>query len=207
MIIDTSWKHSNMKYDNNLFKTHVGYDIQRQHVISDEAKYEIVKNNDIQLIDAEAIVDLYNKLYLDKYSRTNPQFTAQGILRMVRAGFMHVWLLRERADSKRVLGVVGYWSVDQTTMTTPLFGYDTFDENHAILYRLTYMLMVHASIQGGFPNMHASGGANKFKRLRGAESSVECIAVWVEHLSFPRRLMWKVLKFLASRVVTVQRAR
>jgi hypothetical protein len=53
-----------------------------------------------------------------------------------------------------------------------------------------------------------SGGANAFKRNRGAASVVEHIAVFCHHDNVPwyQRAMWKIVQMGTEKIITTERA-
>ena len=57
----------------------------------------------------------------------------------------------------------------------------------------------------GLDKYHMSGGANDFKRKRGAISTVECMVVFVNDLPFYQRWIWKFVKIFAEKIITPDR--
>jgi hypothetical protein len=133
-------------------------------------------------------VELYNMLYLQKYSYFNPQFTGE-FLRLSRDE--GVLTLRALRRDGKLNAVMGYFARNGA-MTAPLFGYDTGLSPKDGLYR---MLSVVA-LQEGLKNdllVHASGGVGTFKKLRGGQSVIEYNAVFTKHLPRSRQLPWKLI--------------
>lgn len=132
---------------------------------------------------------LYDLLYLHKYSRLNPQYTAQWL----RAGRDQGWLkLRGlRQDGGELLGVVGWFDMDGV-ITAPIVGYDTGADNRLGLYRLLTQLCVQRAAREG-RLLNFSSGAAHFKRLRGGEPAIECSLVYIRHLPLRQALVWRLL--------------
>ena len=202
----TALKTRSLKRDLKIFREKVGWNVVSQTTVSESTIYELVTidADSMSLEIAQNAVQLYNQLYLDKYSRRNPQFTPQGVYRMVMNGFLKLEVIRERAQPQRMVVVVGWWCLDNVT-TGPLSGYLVRSEDHT-LYRLLSVIMYNVSKRTGISKRHQSGGANSYKRLRGALSTVECIAVFIDHLPFYQRWGWRICKKVGDTIITVDRA-
>ncbi|NUR88614.1 MAG: GNAT family N-acetyltransferase [Nonomuraea sp.] len=146
--------------------------------------YEVVEPD-----DAARVVELYNLLYLDKYSSNNPQFTE----RLVR-GFSCLALVRRG----RIDGVLGYF-VRDGVMTTPLLGYDTALPQRLGLYRMLSAITYQLAAERGLV-VNDSAGAGEFKRLRGGMPEIEYRAVHADHLPWRRRAGWQALAWLLERI-------
>lgn len=197
------------RLDLNLFRKRVGWDVVKQEPAeASNAEFRLVTLDPqaISLQDAEQIVSLFNQLYIDKYSRRNPQLTPEGLIRMARVGFFSVDVLRRRSNDE----IVGFctWSVvDDDVGTSAFVGYDIQNDLNRDLYRLV-MMMIHGNVvKSGVNKCHMSGGANRFKRRRGAKSAVEYNAVFVNHLPFYQQLPWRLTQWVAGKVITVERAK
>lgn len=195
------------KHDLKLFRRRVGWDILKQEATNSTSEILIVTldSQNVSLPDAERLIDLYNQLYIDKYSRRNPQLTPAGLIRLARVGFFSIDVLRQRSDDK----IVGFctWSVVDDVGTSAFVGYDVGNDPNRDLYRLVMMMIHNNLVQSGLEKCHMSGGANRFKRRRGSQSSVEYIAVFVDHLPMYRQLPWKLTRWIASKIITVEKAK
>lgn len=162
------------------------------------SEYEMVRVTDSK--DTEAIrriVELYNFLYLDKYSKNNPAFTEEFIGIAIDQGLLEVSVLRKAGRIDAVLGVFERNGV----MTAPLVGYDPSIPQSIGLYRmLMYAMYERARRDGLLLNM--SAGAAEFKKLRGGISHFEYSAVYTEHLSPRRRAGWRALGGLVNGMAT-----
>lgn len=205
---ESLYKKGNFKRDISYFKRRVGWDVANQKNTKgcESAHYEMatIPANELTQEQAARIIDLFNQLYLDKYSKRNPQLTLEGLVRMAKTGFLTVDVLRERQS-----GAIMAFSTGSTTdgVRTPSFiGYDLANDSKKELYRLV-MMMIHCNlIRDGVTKMHHSGGANEFKRHRGATTTVEYSAVFIDHLPWHRQLPWKLAKAIADRIITVKNA-
>ena len=89
-------------------------------------------------------------------------------------------------------------------LTTPIIGYD-FDLPQKVgLYRLISLQITQEGIKNDLI-VHCSSGASTFKKVRGAEASLEYNLVYTKHLSRLRKLPWQTLKgmtkYIASPII------
>jgi hypothetical protein len=205
-----------LKNDIKLFRRQVGWDFlgQKNAPNWEQSKYEMatMAPNDLMMEEAEQIVDLFNQLYLVKYSRRNPHLTPEGLIRLAKTGFLEVCVLRFRQpiSAGECRGRIVAFSACSTTdgvRTASFIGYDVAGNVDKDLYRLVMMLVRCTLIRDGVRKCHHSGGANAFKRNRGATSAVEYIAVFVDHLPLFKQLPWRVAKWLGGSIITVKNAR
>jgi hypothetical protein len=160
--------------------------------------YEIVEGQHLSDAELERAVQLYNWLYLDKYSPYNPQFTP-AFFRLARDRE----LLRFRAlrQEGRIDGIMGYF-VRNGLMTQPVFGYDTALPQERGLYRLLTVITLQEGLRLGL-TVHASAGVGPFKKLRGGKSTIEYNAVYTRHLPAWRRAPWRLLRWIAERAAPI----
>jgi hypothetical protein len=152
--------------------------------------------DDFTVADYERIEALYGQLYLDKYSRLNPRYTAR---------FMHDWhaagLLRFvgfRDDAGALVAVVGMFAQDGV-VTAPVVGYDTALPRSLGLYRLLMASVFEAAMASG-DTVNLSAGAAHFKRLRGGAPAIEYSAVLASHMPASTRRAVAALGLLTTRI-------
>lgn len=180
------------------FYNHAQRKIQRREAkLLAESPYEVLGPDDIEAAMIPRLKQLYDQLYLEKYSRHNPQFTL-AFLETARVDrTLGLRALRHR-ETGAIDGVAGYFERNGT-LTTPLFGYDLAVPQEAGLYRILTQLMVdEAKDHGWLLNM--SSGAAGFKRSRGARPNLEASMVWDQHLPGHRRAAWALLAGLVNGV-------
>ena len=141
--------------------------------------------------DFEAARRWYDRLYLDKYSRQNVQFTAAMLRGMAERGILRLHLLEERRAGRSV-GVAGLVGEDGV-MTAPVVGYDIAQAPECALYRRIIAFIMRFCHERGL-YLNLSSGAPSFKRLRGARPEIEYSAVYVAHLPPLRRLGWQAIR-------------
>jgi hypothetical protein len=141
-------------------------------------------------------VELYNMLYIEKYSHYNPQFTWE-FLKLARDEKL-LTIKTIRRDG-RVNAIMGYFSRNGA-MTPPLFGYDTSLPKLDALYRHLTVLTMREAKEFGLM-LHDSSGVGKFKKKRGAKKVIEYNAVFTKHLPLSRRLPWKVIGLVSKAAI------
>ena len=157
-----------------------------------KSEYELVTHEQITANDYADIVTLYNKLYLDKYSKHNPQFSEKLIAYWHENKLLTMIGLR---DQQGVLqGIVGMLESDQV-ITAPLVGYNTDLPADKALYRILIYLILDYSKQKG-TCLNLSSGASGFKLLRGGQPFIEYSAIYIKHLPLYRRVTWKIINGL-----------
>ena len=202
-------KKHNLRRDCSLFKRLVGWDVlEQKHVVKEGQDFPYVQRfvgPEAMTIDiARQVTSLYNQLYLGKYSRHNPEFTPEGVVRLVHCGFMSLSTLCLNTDPSKIVAFAASNQKDGV-LCFPMIGYDMSSKDK-YLYRFCCVLELNESIRTGLCKAHWSGGANEFKRHRGATTTVEYNAVFVDHLPFYRRWCWQFMKFLFDKIITVQHA-
>ncbi len=162
--------------------------LKRDRALIQKHGYSVVSANELQEQDIPRIVEIYNMLYLQKYSLCNPMFNEHFIRLALQEQILQLMALRKDG---RVDAVLGYFCRNGI-MTTPLFGYDTNLPLEVGLYRMLSALLFFIAQDNGHV-LHESSGAAQFKRNRGAVADIEYSAVYDQHLPWHRRLCWTVL--------------
>lgn len=159
-----------------------------------KTKYKVVPHEDITEADYPRIVELYNMLYLEKYSLHNPQFTVPCIADWHKGRLLEMTGLRNPEGT--LDGIVGCFERNSIT-TAPLVGYDTSGPKNAALYRMLMALVMRRAHDKGM-TLNLSSGASGFKILRGGVPFTEYSAVYIRHLSLGRRCVWHLTNFLLT---------
>ena len=141
-----------------------------------------VRDDGIAEDDYARIARLYELLYMEKYSRFNPHYSAEFMRRWHKAGLLEFHGFRD--ESGILQCVVGLFR-QGATFTSPIVGYDTSLPRQLGLYRLLTACAYEATMEKG-GRLNFSAGAAQFKRLRGGEPAIEYSAVYARHL--PRTL-------------------
>lgn len=159
-------------------------------------RYQVVREFDLTDDDVPRIRELYDQLYLGKYSRHNPQFTDE-LIRLWRTHRV-LRLIGLRSPGGSLDGIVGCFVIDRV-LTTPLIGYDLALPRQLGLYRLLTAL-VFEEARNSHCLLNLSAGAAAFKRHRGGEPHLEYSAVFIRHLPAHRKLAWNTLSLLLTHI-------
>ncbi len=180
---------------NNSLKSKARLILRKDANLLDFHSYRWFDVKHIKQEDLPRIIDLYNKLYLKKYSCHNPQFNTRFIELALKEKILELFVLKK--DNK-IDGVLGFF-IRNGVMTTPFFGYDTDVPKEIGLYRiLSAKLITEAESRGLILNQ--SSGAAEFKKCRGAIPYLEYNAVYIKHLSLIQKLGWTTIQFFANKI-------
>lgn len=150
--------------------------------------YRIVRDHAVLAGHTLRLTALYRDVYLNRHSRLNPHFNERFFALTLREKTL---TYRALERDGRVDGFVAYFA-DERVMTAALLGYDlTLPRKHGLYRMLIAVLMAEAAAAGLLLNL--SGGAGRFKVLRGAVPAEEFDAVYDAHLPVHRRFSWAVL--------------
>lgn len=171
-------------------------DEKRDRALLAQGDYEVVEPDQIRPADHARMAELYGMLYLDKYTRLNPQYSAAFIAEAQHSGMMSFQGLR--SPEGRLDGMVAFFDLGGV-MTAPMVGYDTSKPQQLGLYRrLMAIGMQRARQRRMLFNM--SGGAASFKRNRGAVPAIEYAAVYTRHLPVGQRAACWIVRTILERV-------
>lgn len=145
--------------------------------------------------DLLRLVELYNQLYLEKYSYFNPQYTVEFFQNVHKCQLFQFKVIKKNG---RIDGFSGCLFRNDV-MTPSLFGYDLTLSQNLGLYRITSWLNFYDAFHQNYL-LHLSAGAGTFKRNRGAKNEIEYSAVFVDHLPRTRRWVWKTLEILLTNI-------
>lgn len=173
-------KHRNNKHDNRLIK-------KRGLIFLDHAEMGDY---------IEQARNLYNKLYLQKYSKYNPQFTLKYFQTCYTEGVVY---FQGYKDENNVLKTFSGLFIVGDTITSPLVGYDTDAPQSDGLYIHGAQLAILYKFRSNLL-LNLSSGAPQFKRMRGGAPAIEYSAIYFKHLSFRRRMTWQILKFISNKI-------
>jgi len=166
--------------------------IKKDKILLQKTSYKIVQHHEISAEDYPRIVLLYNKLYLEKYSKHNPQYTEKMIAHWHQHNLLYMQALRH--PKGHLDGIIGCFENDELT-SAPLVGYDTDLPQDLGLYRLLILLIIQRSEN---KILNLSSGAPDYKRNRGGQAFIEYAAIYTQHLPLKRRLIWRLVNFILS---------
>lgn len=141
-------------------------------------------------------LELYNLLYLRKYSKHNPQFTLAYFIESYERGLIHFEGYKDGGGKlKAFCGLFVYGN----TITSPLVGYQTTDPQKSGLYIHAIQLIFSYLFESGLL-LNLSSGAANFKRLRGGEPHIEYSAIYSSHLPGKTRRMVRLLYLVSNKI-------
>ncbi len=145
--------------------------------------------------DATLVADLYWRLYGEKHSRLNPEFSAAFLEHAMTLNALHGEGLEYEG---RLVAVFLAYAVGDV-LTNPVFGYDTSLPQSLGLYRrLSVLTMQYARDRG--LRLHASSGAPGFKASRGGVPAIEYHAVDLDSVRGFQRAAWMSAIGIANRI-------
>jgi hypothetical protein len=171
--------------------------VKRDFSLLEKNGYAIVGPDELQSSDIPRLVELYNALYLNKYSLCNPWFNERFMELARQARLLEIYALRH-TETGRIDAVLGFFC-REGIMTTPIFGYDTSLPQSTGLYRMLSAVLIRLALGSGHL-LHESSGAAQFKRNRGARAVIEYTAVYDRHLPGYRRWGWSLLESVLNRI-------
>ena len=163
----------------------------------------IIKNQKLIYLNHEQMVDyleqalsLYQKLYLEKYSFHNPQFTITYFKQLHSKGTI---LFQGYRNEHGFLKAFSGLFIIENNITSPLVGYDTNSNQKEALYIHAIQLIFSYKFKSG-KVLNLSSGAPLFKRFRGGEASIEYSVIYNNHLNWSRRLIVSILQFVSNKI-------
>ncbi len=180
-LTEESWlKHKNNKHDLTLIK-------KQNLTYIDHAEMEPF---------LEEALQLYQMLYLEKYSKYNPQFTLKYFKTCYYYGIVY---FQGYKNSENILKSFSGLFIIENTITSPLVGFDTAAPQKDGLYIHAAQLALLYKFKSNLL-LNLSSGAPKFKRMRGGEPSIEYSAVYTKHLSTKRKITMILLQFISNKI-------
>lgn len=146
--------------------------------------------------DVSDIGRFYDSLYLEKYSKLNPQFTLVYHRYMLSNPLFDMRMLKQKGQNK---GVCGLFS-NGLGATPPIFGYDVQSDKTEGIYRALSLWGWQMIGQNIVRQMNFSSGVSMFKRTRGAVGCTEYTVLFNKHLSAGKRLFWKAFAGLINHI-------
>ncbi|PQZ48642.1 hypothetical protein CQZ94_27525 [Bacillus sp. MYb209] len=168
-------------------------DLLNDKSLLEKSNYEIITNEGFTKEDILQISELYNQLYIEKYSVHNPMFTPAYLWNALQH---HLFEIKAIKKGDTIDGVIAYFIRDGV-MTTPILGYNTNSDQHQCLYRILSLLITMDSIEKDLI-CHRSAGAGEFKRNRGAKQQIEYSYMYHSHLPPNQQKVWKVLTWILN---------
>lgn len=173
-------------------------DVEKQWFTRTDTKADlaIFEENDIELKNYTSKIpddvlarckELYDDLYLQKYSMHNPDYSIEYLRDLIESDVLRFHVIH--AKSGKVLAFCATQKSDNV-LSCPMLGYD---KNSSIpLYRAIMCVAPMIAMKAGLALNH-SAGAPIFKKNRGAIAMMEYILIIDNHLPAWRRFGYSVI--------------
>jgi len=151
----------------------------------------------VELKDSNKILELYNKLYIEKYTKMNPQFTVDFIKKLILNKYFYFYKL---LDGNKIIWVIWYYYINNQ-VTTPIFGYDTTYNKKYNLYSQVSNLLTFNSLDK-FDILNSSSWAWNFKIARWWKKYIEYNYIKIPKKNlFLRKFYFYFLFLLSNKVI------
>ena len=175
--------------------------VRRDRNILYKTSYDHITGSAIKNNTASRLEEIYQKLYLSKYSFCNPQYNEFFFRLMLKVSKNHKQYYDHHALSKegRIDAVMALYCMPPV-IGSPLIGHADDETNSLKLYRMILaMYFKEAKEQKEtYRYLHLSAGVGNCKRLRGAVGELEYLAVYYDHLPSFRSLPWKSISSILN---------
>ena len=171
--------------------------LRRDMRLLDSLKYEFISPDIHNFEHFQKAEELYNELYIGKYTKENIQYTAQYMYTLYKQNILNLKLLKDK-DQNIFVGVVGF-IIENKAVTVPILGYSLKEPQKAALYRRCSVYPLNYAYKNNLLS-NMSSGAPYFKENRGASPQIEYMFTYIKHLPFYRRLIWNILSLLSLKV-------
>ncbi|TDM00842.1 peptidogalycan biosysnthesis protein [Macrococcus carouselicus] len=138
----------------------------------------------------EQLIPLYNQVYLDKYSRHNPHYTAD-FFRFMYQHMPFKWFVLKKGEV-----IVSFMAVQQKgDMLFPV--YFGMDQSYKGLYFMTSGLLYQYAKDYNL-KINNSAGAKAYKLARGSRPHLEYHLVYTKHLPVEQRIFYDLFMRCAT---------
>ena len=178
----------------NFEKCKVHKDYKNDCKLLSKTVYKIEKP---RIENAARLSELYNDLYINKYSHSNPQFTKEFLEVVIKHKLLKTVHLSKGGN---IEACYGYFQRNGI-MTAPLFGVNNLKAKEDGLYRILSLLLIQEAKKDSL-TLNNSSGASKFKMHRGAEAFTEYMMVYCPSYSY-KNIPWFLLQFFVTPLARV----
>lgn len=158
--------------------------------------YQTISHQEFTERDYERIVELYDLLYIKKYSACNPKFNSAFIKLCHQKNLLNFQGLRNKHGN--LVGMITSFNRNGI-LATPLVGYDTQLPAKEGIYRILTALAIKEAMEKDLV-FNMSAGVSEFKKWRGGVGFIEYCAIYHRHLPIYRRLPWNFLHLIMKKI-------
>jgi hypothetical protein len=151
----------------------------------------------LDILQRTRLRKLYEQLYIDKYSRYNPQLSGLWFDAIAGSGSEYVDVHVIEVDGNINYFVVSFETGDE--MIGSVVGHQPELSRQLGLYRAGVSLLMRRAAERRLP-LNLSSGSGQFKLKRGAVPVAEHDWYCVSHLSWRARLSWQFVAFAYNRL-------
>lgn len=172
-------------------KVYKKHSLKKDISLCKKRDYQIADN----VVDIAKQVQLYNDLYINKYTCLNPQYNEKFFDMLKDNDFENYTLLNKQDE------IVGFYIpfVLNNTISVPWFGYDTSIIQKEGLYRQLMLNIIEYAKNNNY-NLNLSSGVGEFKQRRGAKQYWEYLAIDYSHLNIFRKFILSSLIFITNKI-------
>lgn len=174
------WKRNNVKNDLRLLR---------------KTDLTLVRPEEHQEADFIDIERCFHKLYIEKHSQYNPEFSADYLYTLHQQNLLEFYSFRD--SDGRIVSTSGIFT-QHDVITMPVVGYDTDLPKSMGLYRLAIAQLLKITHERQ-QLLNLSSGAAHFKRHRGGRPEIEYTAFYCKHLPIEQKGLLHSLSFLLNR--------
>lgn len=161
-----------------------------------EDRYLIGGKNDVSDEDQLHILSLYNKLYVDKFSKHSLIYTKKWISLIKNNDLINFHIVRDKIERKIKSYIITFEEKDY--IVSSIGAYDQNDTDSFNLYTLNFSNRFVEAMQKN-KKLNLSSSADVFKKNRGGKPRWEYDLISVEHLNFFAKTRWFVFVFIYKR--------
>lgn len=180
----------------DTFSAKVNYHHRRDLRLLDKLGYEVVNSESLTEEDLKRIIELYQGIYLNGYTKYSPKYTVHYLHHLIEKKIIHIVGIKKEG---KIDGCFGSFEKDGQMITT-FFGYEKNIETKAELYRLLTVLILKEAEKRNLILNDGSGSASP-KKYRGMQPFLEYTAIYDRHLPWARQIFWALSKFAMNRWV------
>ena len=211
---DSIWQRSNSKKDSITLERHIGATREEMRSVQmgevtikslvEKCEVDRTKSSHtLRYLRGDESDDVYNRLeevytrlYLTKYSKHNPAYSAKFFREVTK---IWVVVILEQRQSHVIEGFMCFSDPGGPFVSCPALGYD-MDSSTPSYIILQFWAILEARSRRKRLNM--SGGVSAYKQMRGAVPVLEYSGVLLaKDLSVRRRLFWRFLGVLTKYVI------
>ncbi len=180
----------------NLLSSKVLYHHRRDFRLLEQHGYEVIGKEDFTENDFPRLLELYQKVYLDRYTSYSPHYTVHFLQTAIHNNVIDLIGIKKNGIIDGIMGI----RVLNGIMTVPFFGYETSIPQSVGIYRMMSVLVIKEAEKRQVI-LNDSSGASVPKKFRGLKPLPEYVAVYDKHLAFNRRLFWTGAGLIVNAIV------